>query len=688
MDERRDSYRFEVDEEEVLVDLPFRGPRATFRDLSGSGGGLLIRGEIPGTLDDLSVILQLGDFDPFRARLVEVRRFGSEEGVSRVGVRFDVSDPRAMASLSRFLVERFLRESRQAEKILANRGRSLASVRRDRVRRLLLFHGVRRGQAMHVYGGADCRPLLLRVLGLTVKDARELIGAEVVAGTAGMLERGREYTFGLPGSNAVNYFSAAVYRLEGRAVWITLPEDIRQTGYRGSLRVHPEERLALVFNHPRLSGMVIEKQVLDVSGRGLSFPIEPGRDMLYPGEPIGEVLVRLPGHAVRARAVVRGMDAGSTGLSCGVELVDFRAAEDRECWTRFVFTAVHPRLRLGRIEMIGDAWDALCSSGYLDEITPDLQAKLSRQFFVSWESHTEKTEVARFFMLYKGEKPIGTLAANLLYPGTWLIHHLGIDEAERRSRKQLFGLAREMYAGNAFLLEHLAESEHFVIYVNAEKAWTEMMYGRFLRSYRKTRDYVYDGYRVYKCRPEGAPTPPRTDPGDLQVVEGDARLLGLLSDHLARNLPEVEYDAFCYDEERIALDRFAEDCRAKGYERERRVYFAIEEGRPLAALVAESGNEGLNIFSLFNRCWVFNMIPEAGCDVRIKEQLLRRAVRHYHGVGKQEFVLLGGHDGEPEELLEQIGLSPVADGRRWIARRSVLPAYLNYIEEFLGMLRG
>lgn len=87
-------------------------------------------------------------------------------------------------------------------------------------------------------------------------------------------------------------------------------------------------------------------------------------------------------------------------------------------------------------------------------------------------------------------------------------------------------------------------------------------------------------------------------------------------------------------------------------------------------------------------CRLIYLQPEAARDDAVKDLLLRRAVAHYAAAGKPEFLLLGSWGGEPMDLLEPLGLHYQTDILRWLARRRVLPAYLDYVEEFLGMHHG
>ena len=685
--DRRESYRFTVEEGQVQLEVPQRLSAATVRDISAGGAGLILPAGLPALVDEVQVAVHLAGFPPFQTQLVPVRL--SDEAPGRVGVAWRGLDPEALRSLSQYLIGRFEHQGRLVSRLLGGRARTQATNRRDLVRKLLLYHAISHGRPLQVYRDGLLLPVCLRARELVVRAARELILAEIVTAGHEQLTEGQEYTFAFGGSNAVNYCEAMVWKTEPGRALITLPTDIRQTGFRRSVRARTEAGrvLELTLRHPRIAGLELVKPVLDVSASGLSFPLDPAEDRLFPGEHLEELTVGLPDGPVRLEALVRSVHQLPLGAVCGLEILGHGGAAEAERWHRFVFHAAHPRLLLGGREQVPDTWSVLQSSGYLEEATAALRSQLKKKFFVSWNQHADQTRVTRFFLLYKDTHPVGTLAASLAYPGTWQGHHFGLDaKARKTDRKGMFRLARRVFAGIPYLLDQLADSDHFLIYVDGIRAWNEMMYGRFLRTYREQEDFVYDGLTVYKCRPRRQLPGTRVDPGGLRVVPADRDLLHALSSHLKRVLPAVEYEAYCYDEARIGLEAFTAECAALGYERRRTIFFALEQGVPLAALIAETGDEGINIFGLFNRCWLVPMAAGADRDDRVKEQLLRRAVEHYATQGKPELLLLGSWGGEPEDLLAPLGFYYVADGLRWLARRAVLPAYLNYVEEFLGML--
>jgi hypothetical protein len=672
MVDRRDSYRLAVAAGQVDV-TPDPGVRVC--ELSSSGSGLVLDAGQDLGLGIRSLTFRLDSYPTFEAHVMPVRIRGTAEGV-HIGVRFVDLDRQALSSLSRFLVERYLEQSRRApppsEHALVVRSAGL-------VRRLLRYHGVTCGRLLRLLPAAG------RGIDLQLREVgRDLLQVAIPPG-APLFHEGDEHRFILGGGAAVNVFRATIRSVQPGRLELTLPREILQCGYRGSHRFPPpaERPLQMTLLHPRLAGHVLVRQVHDVSAGGFSFSFDPENDLLSPGERIDEVALDLPDGRVRVAAVVRSLrPVGDDRLWCGLELVHL-GEEDRERWNRFVLRAGHPHLDLGRGELVDAAWEALASSGYLDELDVAARPRVVHAFRRAWSRHIDDSRVSRLLLLFKEGQPIGSMAANLLYPRTWILHHLGIDARARTSDPQATSrLAQEIYSGMTFVLQHMAPLEHFVLYVNASRSWNRMMYGQFVEEYPHPELLVYDRWRAYRASPSTRAVA-RDAP---EVVEADAAVRQLIAAQLTR-LRSVERQAFCYDEARLDLAEFTQQCAAMGYERERRLFVASRDGAAAAVLIAEIGERGMNIYSLLDRCWLVELQPGALRDRALLVALLERGLAYYAAQSRAECLLL-----LPEEAgtldVESAGFHPAAPLLRWLASRDVLPAYLQYVEGLLGALRG
>ena len=196
---------------------------------------------------------------------------------------------------------------------------------------------------------------------------------------------------------------------------------------------------------------------------------------------------------------------------------------------------------------------------------------------------------------------------------------------------------------------------------------------------------MFDRKQLYRGTP--ASLAGTGDQASVDVVDADASELRRVSRQLAITLPQVELEAFSLSEDSLGLEEFTRTCRDRGYERARRVFVARESRETVAALVAESGDDGINVFGLLDCCWVVTLGRPLAPSDGVLLALLRAAGRHYGSLGKRSF-LLWGDPSWSSGAFERLGLCHVARAIRWIASRRLLPAYLSYMEDTVGMPRS
>jgi len=660
----------------VRLDAP-AGVRIT--DLSASGGALVVPGRPEGILPAHPLIFRTGRHGDFAARVVPVRCLEGN-GVVHVGVRLEGIARSGLESLSQILVERFREDSRKVGRLLAGVGITLTSLRREVVRRIIQHYAVGLGRPVRVYSGEVRIPLRLRAMRIDVEAARQVVVLEVVRGHTDMVQTGEDLLFAFAGRSSVNHFTTAVWRTAPGIVVILMPPEIRQLGFRESQRVVPDRPVHVIVEHPRLEGERIERTLVDASARGLSFEMDPRRDALFPGERLDRIAVDLEGGRIEASGALRSVvPLAAGGLACGVEIASFRDAADAESWGRFVFEQEHPRLALGRGDLVESAWEALRSSGYLDLIDEREREGTEERFLEAWGRQARACDLGRFLVLERGGRPVGTAAASLLYPRTWIAHHFCIDRMARADRSGLFDLVGEIYSGIMGLLGHMAPLDFFAFFFDASKPLHDLLFGEFARRYRARRDMIYDRFTLYKRYIY--PSTGYQGYFDEDIVVADPPVLGLLARRLAEDLTQLEVEAYCYGEGEIGLDGFTAACAGRGYERTRTILAALADGRPRAALVAETGEEGVNLFNLLNRCWIVGL-DRGALDPDVERRLLVAAGRLYACKGKRSFLYVTPA-GAPGLVPEALGFEFVADGIRWLAGRGVIPAYLGYLDQVI-----
>ncbi|HXU80329.1 MAG TPA: PilZ domain-containing protein, partial [Polyangia bacterium] len=264
--DRRDSYRLHLDPGQAVVRVK-DGPPVELRDLSASGGRLIVReaGSERPELPLLEIELASGGSLAAQPHVVRVR--SHEPGVFHLGARFRNLDPEGVHKLSRFIAREFERRSSDPSRLL-DLSRSLA------VRSPLFIRNI----------FAACDPLArlavidrslrlgaeLRVSGVAFSEGRRVIRA-CFAGAQPALSTERPYSFLLGGSGAVTVFESRCLEQRGPEVLLALPEEVRQAGSRDARRIElpGPAPLRVSFGHPRLAGVTSGGPILDVAERGL-----------------------------------------------------------------------------------------------------------------------------------------------------------------------------------------------------------------------------------------------------------------------------------------------------------------------------------------------------------------------------------------------------------------------------------
>ncbi len=703
-DDRRDTYRVELPPGVAFV----RSPVGTLalRDLSG-GGGAVILPDGPGSpLTMLPARVSLPGAEPFTAEL-QVVRVTREAQALRLGARFRGLGAEALRALADFLAREVRRRRDDPARLTAEETPVVVG-NPALVAATLKRHALRARRLLVALDGKIRLPLRLRIDAIVREDGPPRLRARILGSRAG-LERDRAYTFLLPGASAMCVFSSRVLALEEDAAILALPTELKQTGFRASSRVElaPERRLRVSLTDPRGSGQVVDGAVRDLGLGGLSLELERQRVVLFPGDRLRGLALHLPDGTILADAVVRSLLPGEPGGStaCGIELVEFADPRDAARWRRFAFGAVHPRLTPLDVTQAEASWRILEASRYVALWTPDEdRAHLRRRYLGAWSGADEA--VGRAFVIEGERGPAGLSAGNLVYPGTWMLHHLAIGEEQPTpaANQRALTYAHELISGLLGSLRGGSALEHFVIYLEAGKRWNDRLYGEFAaRSYGADR-LLYSRFEVLR-RATADPRGTEPEPGAPEIVPATPALWEALAARAAATLSPLERAAYALDGPQIDLAAFTEACARVGYERRRAAYVALDDrgdgacdGRPLAAIVVETGDEGANVFGLLNACWLVPL-GDRPLDAGTARALLRRAIAHYRAAGKRTFLLFapareGGEDGAPEappagfadplaRASSPLGFEPVSHAVRWLAHRDVIPAWTAYLDELL-----
>jgi hypothetical protein len=273
-----------------------------------------------------------------------------------------------------------------------------------------------------------------------------------------------------------------------------------------------------------------------------------------------------------------------------------------------------------------------------------------------------------------------TIAQTRMYPRLWFVHDLGVDRRRRESRAFLYRAASELHVALTHAMTWACTAEYFGVFYERDLHWNQRVYNRFAALCSRPDDVLLDEYQVFKARTDTeladcAPQP-------FTVAAATQPELRALSRKLARTTRPLEFAAYSYEARNIALARHGAECSAQGFERARGIFVARDARGPVAALIAEIGEDGLNVFGLLDSCRLV-ILDERRFAPAAERALLRMAVQHYRAAGKREFLYLADMAADLTALGEA-GLTHVSVGNRWLIHRSLVPMWMQYLEDAFG----
>ena len=640
----------------------------------------------------LSADFHLGALPSFQAEIAWLGPAARNEGEGLVAFRFQKLTAGALGTLSAFLCEHHASHSSRLERLFSSRDHTIeldasaedpTSTTKGNMSILALLRHCLEEEAAPLLLHQDVPPAAVRLgdVKIDVRDGNWSLLAMIPVGSDIEVDEATEQVFYLPGSLAVTWFRATVRKVVPCQLAINAPPLVFQTGFRCSRRVAtPWSQPAVVtIEEPHPYGERINREVLEVAGGGFSIAFDPAHDLLSPGQQLRHVRVALPTGSVEMECVFRMCRPGQEGehMIAGFEVVGFRSPEDHDRWMRSMIPCVFPETRLGDEQMVAAAWGRLEQSGYLDMIEQSERVRLRAPFFADWTRHADHSGFhARFFLGYHEEEPVGIAAANLIYPKTCMVHSVGIDKGAQ-------GVGRVLKLASASFLYAHTVAEYSLTLLEAHKPINDVLIKGFVERYTGQQDNFLDAYTVYKWHAGRArQLPEATSEGTtIEVVGATSDLLRVLWEHQRKTLGALELDAYGWSPDERTMKQFTESCAYNGYERSRHVFFAMSRDQPIAALIAETGSEGMNVFSLLNSCTVVMLEDNQGHRGDVLMPLLARAIDLYSGAGKGAFLFLGTTGVECQARIQELGFSYVAEGWRWLAARRVIPAYLGYLQD-------
>ncbi|MBI5486387.1 MAG: hypothetical protein HY905_03555 [Deltaproteobacteria bacterium] len=460
----------------------------------------------------------------------------------------------------------------------------------------------------------------------------------------------------------------------------------RRSGDR--IRLSSDRPLIVCVEHPLLPGRTVVRAVRDIGEGGLSFDGDLRADVLSPGTALSGVRLALPeGDEVLLAGSIRSarpVPAGGHRFGLRID-----SSSPAGAWDATVLRALHPHVRpLGPADP-AQVWELLDRTGYLDEKPRERTEPLGESFRRAWGRLATAPRLGGSLLLHDSAALRGAVFQSQAYPGTFILHQLALDlrSPERDVPRPV--IAGQIYRSLFHLCSRAPGLRFTLAIFNDEKAWSGYLYDEFfalagdharysverLRLVEKAREkgtgVLSSQYSVLSPEGAGGVGVRGFEPGDAAGIEAAVR----------RDMPALAAEALGLAPLDAGLCGLDAEYRAAGLSRTREVLVALRGGFVVGAVAADRASPGINIFGLLDAVLpVAVESPEGPFDwlhVLLAEVERRRA-------GTAESVIALVPAAWPAEALPA-GYREVAVVRRWIAHRTLLPAYLAYLDEHFGI---
>ncbi len=407
------------------------------------------------------------------------------------------------------------------------------------------------------------------------------------------------------------------------------------------------------FDHPRFAALRVDRELIGLSLRGLSWWASPTQDLLYEGLQIPRMHVAIAGHkpiALRARicsVTVADRDDWSV-VGCEIEPVTLA---DRLLWQRHIESILYPETSTrGRLRL----WDVFEQAGYFQ-----LSGKQAADFQSLRSAHRHSSQ-----LLSKAPhlgcqvswpavgRPRATITHLRIYSKTWLISQLSKSRAGTPGGPEGRVILERLY--KRAYEQALAQSDTtwFLVYVKDDAPrWSHQLHERLPRRLEQAGDACVLPFHAW----EVAAGSPRASPGPFVIASPTQAELEVLLTHLTSSRPLAYREALDLTPASLSLDDLAAAFAEGGLARQRELLVARANGTPVAFAVLELAEPGLHLFRLLDCLRIYVCGPGGALA---SDDLLDAARAWFSAQGRDRFVYLeepGARDADvPRDAVDPV----------------------------------
>jgi hypothetical protein len=419
-------------------------------------------------------------------------------------------------------------------------------------------------------------------------------------------------------------------RAEGEQLCSARPPWIESVRSRRARRARAGDGVRIKFDHPLWPELRVERRLLDLTQRGLSFEASNARECVYPGLVIPRLMVETSdGDEIALRALVvstRGGHAASFGCE-----VSPAGVEDAARWLKLCEQRLFPGTRRGAAEV----WSVYHASGYfgLSDTLEGAFDHLRADYVNASRALSAAPELGCQASWPASGRPTATVTNLRLTPSCWFSYHLAARPDEAMSARSA-DVLRDLYRQ---YIEHClatAGARWQMAYVQHSAHWSMRVHVDIPRRYAARGEALVQEFRALEVRTVGRVAAPASSPCARRAEPAEREQL---LRRLQQTLPPIYFDALDYAPERFCMEAFRAQWARHGLERDRELLVASEAGEPLAAGVVECAQPGLHLFGLLDTLRMYALSP---AGERAFPSLLELARGWFRERGRRSFCYL------------------------------------------------
>lgn len=360
---------------------------------------------------------------------------------------------------------------------------------------------------------------------------------------------------------------------------------------------------SLIFDHP-LMRRLMNFKVFDLSGSGFSIDEEAGESVLFPGLILPAVeLEFVSGFKVPCKAqVLNCVRVDERAVRSSLAILDI-CFHDYIKLTGILHQAYNANAYVCSRVDVDALWSFFFETGFIYpekyEFIEKQKAKYKRLYRRLYDSDSQ---LAVNFMCQDKGKILGHMSMLRFYEKTWIIHHHAALSSSYK-RAGLIVLEQIGRFINEFHRLPAANMDYVACYFRTENKFPNLVFGGVARRCLEKKGFSLDTFSYFHCRVSagagenaGAFSFDECRSADLRELNAfyECQFGGMTLDALALN-PDRGYG-----EKRI--DR---QFSQAGLRRHRVIYAVRSAERPLAVIVMNRSDKGLNMSDLTNCLQVF-----------------------------------------------------------------------------------